>query len=419
MSEAPRTLDLVKGAVPALLVGVLAGALLWALDGLAELISHGVWELLPTQLGVPADSAWWIILVLTVTGLLVGLIVQFVPGRGGHDTATIELVAPVERLSTLPSIAAVLVIGLAGGVSLGPEGPIIAIVTALAVAALGRLAPGLGTPAVMMIAVAGTVGAMFGTPVAAALLLTSILAAASSGGSLWDRLFLPIVAAGAGSLTTLFLGGPSITLSLPTYHPALLDLLSGTLIAVVAGGVGVLAALTLPRAHALFRRLRYPVVYITLGGLLLGVLGALGGSITLFKGLNEMVVLLTERDGLAPLSLVLIIVVKLAALVIAAGAGFRGGRIFPGIFIGVAIGILANALFPAVPISLAVAAGVLGVILVIAKDGWLALFLAAAVSGDIATLPMLCFIVLPTWLLARSVPEMIVRPAETDEPATR
>jgi H+/Cl- antiporter ClcA len=132
-----------------------------------------------------------------------------------------------------------------------------------------------------------------------------------------------------------------------------------------------------------------------------------------------MVVLLTERDSLAPPTLVLIVVVKLAALVIAAAAGFRGGRIFPGIFIGVAIGVLANALFPAVPVSLAVAAGVLGVILVIAKDGWLALFLAAAVSGDIATLPMLCIIVLPTWLLARSVPEMIVRPAETDEPATR
>ncbi|MBU2359188.1 MAG: hypothetical protein KKB02_09695, partial [Alphaproteobacteria bacterium] len=29
----------------------------------------------------------------------------------------------------------------------------------------------------------------------------------------------------------------------------------------------------------------------------------LGGSITLFKGLHEMVVLLTERDSLAPLSL--------------------------------------------------------------------------------------------------------------------
>ncbi|STQ43701.1 putative ion channel protein [Ewingella americana] len=53
----------------------------------------------------------------------------------------------------------------------------------------------------VILAAAGTIGALFGTPIAAALIFSQML-----GGDkdvpLWDRLFAPLVAAGAGALTT-------------------------------------------------------------------------------------------------------------------------------------------------------------------------------------------------------------------------
>ena len=55
-------------------------------------------------------------------------------------------------------------------------------------------------------------------------------------------------------------------------------------------------------------------------------------------------------------------------------------------------------------------------VLVVARDGWLAIFLAVAIAGDIALLPVLCVIVLPAWLLVSRAPEFrIVPPAPKPE----
>jgi len=103
----------------------------------------------------------------------------------------------------------VVILGLAGGVSLGPENPIIAINSALAVAAFARFTSKVPARLVMLLATSATIGALFGTPVAAALVLTGTVAAVKGGGSLWDRLFLPVAAAAAGALTMHLLGGQS------------------------------------------------------------------------------------------------------------------------------------------------------------------------------------------------------------------
>lgn len=414
---APSTRELIVFAVPALVIGVVSSLLLWGIDQFALLLEHAVWDALPSAWGVAADSSWWIFAVLTLTGVAVGLVVWLAPGHGGHDSAEVELVAPVLKPGALPSVAAVTILGLAGGVSLGPESPIIAINTAISVAVLAKIAPKVPLQLIVTIAAAATIGAMFGTPVAAALVFTGLLAAVKTGGTLWDKLFLPLTAAGAGALTTVMLGGPSMTLALPAYdNPQALDLVTGTLVAAAAALLGMGAAWVFPRLHSAFRRLRHPLLYITLGGALLGLLGVVGGPITLFKGLHQMGDLVATGGDLTLPQLGAITVVKLLALLVAASAGFRGGRIFPATFVGVAIGMIGHALIPGLPLGLAIACGVLGMVLVVGRDGWLALFLAVAVSGDIAVLPVLSIIVLPTWLLARLSPEMIVHPAKADDP---
>jgi H+/Cl- antiporter ClcA len=395
--------------VPALAVGIVAALLLWALDSVAGLIEDLVWTTLPDALGID-PAGWWIVLVLTTTGLLVGLSLRYLPGHGGPDSATTELFEPPLRLKVLPGIAIVTVLGLAGGVSLGPENPIIAINVSLAVALLARFMPNVPPRLAMLMAAAGTIGALFGTPVGAALLFTGALAAVRGGGALWDKLFLPLASAAAGSGTMHALGVPPLSFSVPPSVVDPLDVAVGALLACAAVIVGLGAVYLLPMVHRAFHSLRSPILVATLGGFALGLLGLLGGPITMFKGLEQMGELLADPDAYSAEELALIVVVKLLALVVAASAMFRGGRVFPAAFIGVAIGLLGHALVPSLPLGLAVACGVIGLLLVSTRDGWISLFMAAGLSGDIALLPWLCVIVLPAWLLVSRAPELRIVP---------
>jgi H+/Cl- antiporter ClcA len=157
------------------------------------------------------------------------------------------------------------------------------------------------------------------------------------------------------------------------------------------------------------------VIYLGLGGLALGVLGAIGGTITLFKGADQAAALAAMAPTMSAGTLALVTAIKVLALLVAAAASFRGGRIFPSMFIGVALGLTIHALIPGIPETLAVAAAVLGFVLAIGRSGWMALFLAAAVAGSISVLGVLCLAILPAWLLVSRGPRMIVE--EAPEPA--
>lgn len=399
--------------LPALLIGVMAGVLLWGIEELAHLLDVVLWERLPDWIGVAPDAAWWILGVLTATGAAVGLVLRYAPGHGGHDPAKVELIAPPLPLTALPGIALALILGLAGGVSLGPESPIIAIAIAIAVWFTRRFATHVTVEMALMMAAAGMLGAMFGSPVAAALLLTEVVAGAKRGGLLWDRLFGPVAAAAAAALTADALGVSLDATEGPGYEAMTpVQLVWGVVAALTAAALGIAGAWAMPRLWRLLRTLRNPLLYATLGGLILGVLGVIGGPITLFKGAEQTGELIRSADEMSTWQLVLVAVVKTLALVVAAAAGFRGGRIFPAVFIGAAAGLVVQSLVPDLPVLVAVACGVLGAVLAIGRDGWLALFIAVAVSGEIDMLPALCLIMLPVWLLVTASPEMLVHDEE-------
>lgn len=409
----PRRLLLL--AIPALLVGIVSALILWTLDRAADALSNVIWDAAPTALGVDPNG-WWIILVLTVTGLAVGIALQVLPGHGGADSATTELVAPPLPLKTLPGLALVTLLGLAGGVSLGPENPIIAINTAIMVAVFARFLPAVTPQVSTLLAASATIGALFGTPVAAALVFTGLVAAVRAGGSLWDKLFLPLAAAGAASITMHLLGAPPFDFDMPAYGPPQAgDILIGALVACAVTVVGLIALYLFPLVYKTMHALRHPIIITTVGGLILGILGFIGGPITMFKGLTQMGELLKDPTQYDAGQLAIIAGIKIVALLVAASALFRGGRVFPAAFIGVALGLLTSALFPGLSISLVVACAVLGMVLVVARDGWLALFVAVAIPGDIALLPVLCLVVLPAWLLVSQVPQFRILP-DTTEP---
>ncbi|MBK0375390.1 ion channel protein [Streptomyces sp. RB110-1] len=403
-APARRLLPLV---VPALVVGVVCALILLGVSLLAERLQDVLWETLPDALGVGRYSSLWVVAMLTATGLAVGLALRAVPGRGGPDPATTGLVDAPMRPGVVPGLLLVTVLALAGGVSLGPENPITAANVALAFWLGRRFAPGAPGELWVALAAAGTIGALFGTPIAAALILSETLASQPGPGAFWDRLFAPLAAGAAGALTMSLIAEPSFDLSLPAYSgPHWGDLLAALLIASAGALLGLLAVYAFPVAHRVFAALRHPVLALTAGGLVLGLLGALGGHLTLFKGLDEVKVLAGDPDGWSAAEFAGMAVVKAAALTVAATCGFRGGRIFPAVFAGVALGFCAHALVDAVPPSLAVSCAVLGILLAVTRQGWVSLFTAAVLVSDASVLPLLCAATLPAWLLVTGRPQM-------------
>ncbi|MFJ4922289.1 ion channel protein [Streptomyces sp. NPDC088725] len=413
-APAPSARTLLPLVIPSLVVGVAAALLLLGVSALARMLQDVLWGTLPHALGIGAYSSLWMIVMLTATGLAAGLVVRQVYGHAGPDPATTGLVDRPMSPGVLPGLLVVTTLALAGGVSLGPENPITAANIALTYWLGRKAAPAAPEALWIPLAAAGTIGALFGTPVAAALILTETFAGRPGPGSLWDKLFGPLVAAGAGGLTRVLIDHPAFDLDLPAYPGTTWsDLLAALVIAPVAAALGMAAVYALPFAHTAFTRLRHPVLALTAGGLVLGLLGALGGRQTLFKGLDEVKTLAAHPGDWSAGSFALMSVVKLAALTIATACGFRGGRIFPALFAGVSLGLCAHALVPAVPATLAVVCGALGVLLAVTRQGWLSLFTAAVLAADPNVLPLLCVATLPAWLLVTGRPLMQLRPNGT------
>ncbi|CAI9397974.1 MULTISPECIES: ion channel protein [Citrobacter] len=402
----PRARTMLLLSLPALILGVASSLVLIVVMKFASILQSILWQRLPGSLGIAADSPLWIMLTLTLTGVMVGLVIRYSTGHAGPDPATEPLIGAPISPAALPGLIIALVLGLAGGVSLGPEHPIMAVNIALAVALGRRLFPRIGALDWTILASAGTIGALFGTPVAAALIFSQTLSG-SNDTPLWDRLFAPLMAAAAGSLTTSLFFHPHFSLPIAHYtQMRIVDIFSGAVVAAIAIAAGMVAVWCLPRLHALLHRLKNPVVLLGVGGFLLGILGVVGGPLTLFKGLDEMQQMAFSQT-LGATDFFMLAVIKLAALVIAAASGFRGGRIFPAVFIGVALGLMLHAHVEAVPAAITVSCAILGLVLVVTRDGWLSLFMAAVVVPDTTLLPLLCIVMLPAWLLLAGKPMMV------------
>lgn len=402
----PRARTMLLLSTPALIIGIASSLVLIVVMKVASVLQQFLWERLPVSIGIVQDSPVWIIVMLTLTGIMVGLVIRYSHGHAGPDPACEPLIGMPVPTSAIPGLLAALILGLAGGVSLGPEHPIMTVNIALAVALGSRMFPRIAKLDWTILASAGTIGALFGTPVAAALIFSQTLNS-SNDVPLWDRLFAPLMAAAAGSLTTSLFFHPHFSLPIAHYTQMhLVDILSGAVVAAIAIAAGMIAVWCLPRLHHLMHRLKHPVLILGVGGFILGILGVIGGPLTLFKGLDEMQQMAFSQT-LGTSDYFMLAVIKLAALVVAAASGFRGGRIFPAVFVGVALGLMLHAHVEAVPAAITVSCAILGLVLVVTRDAWLSLFMAAVVVPDSTLLPLLCIVMLPAWLLLAGKPMMV------------
>ena len=411
----PRARTMLLLSLPAVAIGIASSLILIVVMKIASVLQNLLWQRLPGTLGIAQDSPLWIIGVLTLTGIAVGLVIRFSQGHAGPDPACEPLIGAPVPPSALPGLIVALILGLAGGVSLGPEHPIMTVNIALAVAIGARLLPRVNRMEWTILASAGTIGALFGTPVAAALIFSQTLNG-SSEVPLWDRLFAPLIAAAAGALTTGLFFHPHFSLPIAHYgQMEMTDILSGAIVAAIAIAAGMVAVWCLPRLHAMMHQMKNPVLVLGIGGFILGILGVMGGPVSLFKGLDEMQQMVANQ-AFSTSDYFLLAVIKLAALVVAAASGFRGGRIFPAVFVGVALGLMLHEHVPAVPAAITVSCAILGIVLVVTRDGWLSLFMAAVVVPNTTLLPLLCIVMLPAWLLLAGKPMMMVNRPKQQPP---
>ena len=345
------------------LVGIPAGFAAALFLAIVHAIEDWLWHDLPDALGA-SEPQWYLVLGLPVVGAAIVVAARrLLPGDGGHAPGG----APAPRVmpvSHAPGILLAALGTLCFGAVLGPEGPVIALgaIVALAVTAFARLAPAESTS----LAAAGSfsaVSALFGGPLVGGVMLVE--GGVGLGARLLPALVPGFVAAAVGYV--IFVGlGDWQGLDAPGLEVPHLPPYDGTHIPdlLLAIAVGVGTALLVTAVNRAARQLpgerHFGMASFLLGGgLAVGAVALLADGLgadsqdVLFSGQASIPALLAEQStGI----LVVLLVAKALAYAISLGCGFRGGPIFPAVFLGVAIAVFPVAWFGTSP-TWAVAVG--------------------------------------------------------------
>ncbi|MCX9931993.1 hypothetical protein LAD67_12550 [Escherichia coli] len=128
-----------------------------------------------------------------------------------------------------------------------------------------------------ILASAGTIGALFGTPVAAALIFSQTLNVVVKL-PLWVVFCAVNGRAAAVHLLPDYFPSP---FSLPIAHYGqmeMTDILSGAIVAAIAIAAGMVAVWCLPRLHAMMHQMKNPLLVLGIGRIYSRILGVIGGT---------------------------------------------------------------------------------------------------------------------------------------------
>jgi H+/Cl- antiporter ClcA len=330
---------------------------------------HWLWTDVPQHLGESSPPWYLVIFLPAIGGVLVAAARKFLPGDGGHNPLR-GLDASPTPVAYAPSVFCAASATLIFGAVLGPEAPLIALgsATALLVTSFAKV----GEKERKVLATAGSfsaISAIFGGPIVAGVLMLE--AGIGLGRKLIPALIPGFVAAAIGYVVIVGFGSwgglnvQSIQVTdLPVYqgfHLAdlFLALCVGIVIALLVSVVRILGA----RVSGNEPRLGTDGLVI-LGGLLVGLiaqtaawLGADSQNV-LFSGQTAVPAVLAETSAKI---LIILLVAKALAYAVSLGSGFRGGPIFPAIFLGVALATLSVVWFdtsPTLAAAIGTAAGV-------------------------------------------------------------
>jgi H+/Cl- antiporter ClcA len=366
-----RSKSYIGALVLAAILGAPISAVAYGFLALVGEVQQFIFVELPGGMFNGSAPAWWPVPWLLLCGLLTALTIRFLPGNGGHSPAfgfTTGGGPPSGRELIGVAIAALTTLSL--GAVLGPEAPLIAIGGGLAALTVRLVKQDAPPMAVTMMASAGSFAAistLLGSPVLGAFLIMEI---AGIGGMTLSLVAVPgLLASGIGALVFVGLdnwtGLGTFSLVLPSVPATMPPTLASLAWALVLGVVCALFGWVI-RKSALSLR---PIVHLnrvlvtSALGLLIGLTAMAyqlltGRSFTqvLFSGENGLPDLVGHAADYSLVVLVVLIVCKAITYVLSLSA-FRGGPVFPALFIGGALGIAAGGL-PGLDLAAAIGIGI-------------------------------------------------------------
>lgn len=398
----PSTLhsrEYVRLLVLSAVLGVPVSAAAW---GFLHLVSEGtelVYDDLPSALGMDGTPAWWGVPWVGLGGLLVGLCIRYLPGRGGHVPVNgFSTGAPPPAPREIAGVALAALAGLTLGAVIGPEAPLIALGAGATAWAARLLRRDLPERAVLLLGAAGSFAAislLIGNPLVGAFLL---MEASALGGAALGLVLLPgLLAAGIGALVMVGLGSITglgvVALTIPDLpapaRPDLAQLGWAVAIGLVAPLLGWVVV-RVGRAVAGRAAVR-PVAVAVVVGLAVGALawlyaGTTGHDVSevLFSGQEALGPLLLSADDHTVGALLLLLLCKGAGYGLSLGA-LRGGPVFPAMFLGAAGG-LALSHLPGLPALAGAAMGIGAMSVVMLRLPLTSVLLATLLLGSGLTL---------------------------------
>jgi H+/Cl- antiporter ClcA len=410
------------------LIGVPISAVAYFYLKLVDVLQKALFTDLPQNaLGFDSTPGWWPLPVVALGGLLTALAITRLPGIGGHSPADgFHTGGTPTQPIELPGILFASLATLAFGAVLGPEAPLILIGGGLGILAVRLVSKDTPDTGAAMVAAAGSfaaISSLLGSPLLGAFLL---LEASGLGGPMLGVVLVPgLLAAGVGTL--IFVGLDSITgfgtfsLAIPNLPP--FDRPTGAMF-----GYAIALGLAAPFVGAAIRRgalalrprieprmvLLLPVVGLAVGALavLFDQATGKGFSNVLYSGQNELPGLVSQGAGWSVGTLLLLIACKGIAYALSLSS-FRGGPVFPAMFVGAAGGIAASHL-PGLPLVPAVAMGIGAMCCTMLKLPLTSVLLATLLlaSDGVAAMPLVIVAVVVSYVVTAHLDG---KSPETDE----
>jgi H+/Cl- antiporter ClcA len=408
----------------AAILGVPISAAVYGFLALASYLEKEVYIHLPHGLGFATAPVWWPLPMVLVGAVIAALVIQYLPGQGGPSPAGgFKLHGPPTPVQ-LPGVILAALATLVFGIVLGPEMPSILIGGGLAVLAIRLTRRNLPDQATRVLAASGSfagINALLGNPLVGAFLL---MEASGLGGPVLVLTLLPgLLSAGVGTLIFIGLdnwtGLGTFSLAIPGLpHLGQLTvaefgwaLVIGIAAAPVGSAIRWLGRVLHPYAER-WTLLLLPVAGLVVGGLAVIYAEATGhaGTDVLFSGQSALPHLVQHASSYTVGALVLVLVCKGLAYGVSLG-NFRGGPVFPAMFLGAAGGIAMSHL-PGLPLVAGVAMGIGAMSVVMLSLPLTSVLLASLLlaSDAIAVMPLVIVAV----VVAHVAAARLAPPAEPD-----
>ncbi|WP_331737059.1 chloride channel protein (plasmid) [Streptomyces canus] len=416
----------------AAVIGVPISAVAFGFLALVNTLQSLTYKDLPRALGFHGTPNWWPIPLLVVAALLVGPIIRYLPGHGGHEPARGFVASGPTPAANLPGVALAAVVSLALGAVIGPEAPLIALGSGLAVAMLRLTRKTIPKQANAVVGASGSFAAistLLGSPLLGAFLLMEM---SGLGGSMLGVVLVPgLLASGIGALIFTGLGSwtglGTYSLTLPDVpHAATPDAAGfgwAVLIGVAAALTGVGIRWLALRLLSLVQPRRLTATLVA--GAVVGVIALLYAEWTghpasgvLYSGQSALGPLLTTSAQYSAGALVTLVVCKALAYSVSMAA-FRGGPVFPAMFVGAAGGIALSHL-PGLGVTAGLAMGVGATSAAMLKLPMTSLLLATLLLGSqgLTVMPLVIVAVVCSYVLTlRLTPKPAAAPAPEQDPA--